>query len=281
MPRPKIVAHDYSLRGHVQRQCLFTPLLGVNAIKKKKYWQKSYEIIADRYRKWVFRMRTAWPTTETVMQMQMCFPPASLIAGRKLHSCRRARFCPWCHARQTAQLFDLLCHTPVPEDHVVIGFRHAWKLTAKDNAKMTPDLKKDCVRALAAWIGSFRASSFHKDLPAHGAVLNHTLICTSDYNVAVRRVGVAIVHKSQSEIWTAWQNEENQRRSERRAVRVYEDTTKKSIAKACVFAFKYPKYIFTITPENLALLLALPKRYRFVRKTGACYSSNPGLKEET
>lgn len=278
MARLRIVSHDSSLRGHVQRQCLFTPLLGVDAIKKGG-WGKNYEKIRKRLHKWVYRMRTAWPTTETVMQMQLCFPPATMLTGRKFWACKRTRFCPWCFARQAGHIFDVVSTTPVPPDHVVIGFRHSRRLHDKQRGLMTPELKKDCARVLAAWIGSFRASKFQKLLPSHGAAIGHVLRCTSDYNITAQRNGVALVPRDQVDAWRAWENGPKDYESEKRYVRVFDDTSPASIARATVVAFKYPKHTFHTTPENLAHVLHLPKQYRFLRMIGACYS-NPGLKKE-
>lgn len=278
MARLRIVSHDRSLRGHVQRQVLFTPLLGVDSIKKGG-WGKQYEKIRLRFHKWVYRMRTKWPTTETVMQMQLCYPPATMLTGRKFRSCKRTRFCPWCHARQMAQVLDLVCAVPVLADHVIVAFRNSRKLYARDGGLMSPELKKNCTKVLASWIGSFRASNFHQILPAYGAVVNHTLLCTTDYNIKAERNGIALVPKHQVDTWLAWQNGPKEFDSERRYVRAFEDATHASVAHAVVVAFKYPKRLFTITPDNLALVLRLQKRYRFLRTTGACYS-NPGLKKK-
>lgn len=278
MSRLKVLAHDRSLRGHVQRQVLFTPLLGVEALKKGS-WTRHAEEIRKRFCRWVFRMRTAWPSTETVMQMQCCFPSATLVSGRKLYSCRRTRFCPWCFARQTAGVFDLLSAMEIPSEHVMVGFRQSRRLFAEDNDRMSPALKRDCVGVLTRWVGDFRSDFMKKTLPSFGAVINHSVLCTTDYNVTATRFGVAIVSKAQVEIWIKWQNAQKQFKSEKRYVRVFEDTTPDSIAKAVVSAFKFPKRIFTITPDNLALVLRSPKRYRFLRTTGACYS-NPGLKKK-
>lgn len=280
MARLRIVSHDRSLRGHVQRQCIMTPLLGIASIRKGG-WGKQYQKIKKKFHKWVYRMRTAWPSTETVRQMQLCFPPAAMLTGRKFWACKRSRFCPWCFARQTANVFDTLISTPLPgNDYVVLGFRNSRGLRDKHNDPMSAALRTDCASRLAEWIGAFRAGAFNKTLPAVGMVIGHHLVCTSQYRVSAQRHGVAIVTRQQAELWKAWENGPKLFTSERRGVRVYEDASPTSIARATVTAFKFPRYLFSASPDDLALMLRLRKQYRFIRKTGACYS-NLGLKEES
>jgi hypothetical protein len=274
----KIALHDYSLRGHVQRQCLFTPMLGVKAIKGAK-WNSKYELMRKRFNAWVYAVREAWPQTSTVRNMQLCVFPATALSGRGVRTCKRIRQCPWCWARHAVSIFDLLKTTPVPSGHIVITFSHRRRLYATETQLMTSTQKTQAVGVLATWIGDFKGSTFQKTNPFYGGAIDHALFCT-DYEVVARRFGVCIIPADQIDAWRAWQNGPRKFQTEKRHIRVFDDVSEKTLAKAVVAAFKFPRRLFYTSTINLAHALALKKNYRFFRTVGACYASNPGLKKD-